>query len=171
MLINCTLQNTSLVTFSNIIDDLQFNIKRNRDTLTITLKRNPNLAYQKLNELAQFVGSHYGIGLQLHFPMPNKISDIDSYGTENISIIVDKLRKVFPVPKETVKQRAIELIGEKAEPKDAYTYEGKEGAKIVLPKGSIEVLPGSMHFWCKIDTRIKAYGDWMIKNVYLPKNS
>ena len=160
-------------TFSNLLDDLHLNIKRNRDALALALKRrSPNIAYQKVNELAQFVGSHYKVDLQLHFPIPGKISDLDSYGTENISLVVDKFRRVFPIPKEIVKQKAIELIGNDAEPKDAYTYEGKEGAKIIImSKGSIEVLPGSIHFWCKIDSRIRSYGDWMIENVYFPKDS
>ena len=154
------------------MDDLHLNIRRNRDTLAVALKRSPNIAYQKVNELAQFVGSHYSVDLQLHFPIPGKISDLDSYGTENISIVVDKFRRLFPVPRELVKQKAVELIGNDAKSKDAYTYEGKEGAKVMLmPKGSIEVLPGSIHFWCKIDGRIRSYGDWMIENVYFPKNS
>ena len=154
------------------MDDLQFNIKRNRDALAVALKRSPSIAYQKVNELAQFVGSHYSVNLQLHFPIPGKISDLDSYGTENISIVVDKSRRLFPVPRELVKQKAVELIGNDAKSKDAYTYEGKEGAKVmIMPKGSIEVLPGSIHFWCKIDRRIRSYGDWMIENVYFPKNS
>jgi hypothetical protein len=161
-----------LGTFSNLLDDLHVNIKRNRDTLAFALKRrNPNMAYQKVNELAQFVGSHYKVDLQLHFPMPGKISDLDSYGTENISLVIDKFRRVFPIQKETVKQKAIELIGSDAKPKDAYTYEGKEGAKvIIMSKGSIEVLPGSIHFWCKIDNKIRSYGDWMMENVYFPNN-
>jgi hypothetical protein len=154
------------------MDDLQLNIKRNHDALAVALKRNPNIAYQKVNELAQFVGSHYSVNLQLHFPIQGKISDLDSYGTENISIVVDKFRRLFPVPRELVKQKAVELIGNDAKSKDAYTYEGKEGAKVmIMPKGSIEVLPGSIHFWCKIDGRIRSYGDWMIENVYFPKNS
>jgi hypothetical protein len=154
------------------MDDLQLNIERNHDVLAVALKRSPNIAYQKVNELAQFVGSHYSINLQLHFPIPGKISDLDSYGTENISIVVDKFRRLFPVPRELVKQKAVELIGNDVKSKDAYTYEGKEGAKVMLmPKGSIEVLPGSIHFWCKIDGRIRSYGDWMIENVYFPKNS
>jgi hypothetical protein len=157
--------------FSSLMDDLYSNIKRNRDILVVVLKRSPNMAYQKVNELAKFVGSHYNVDLQLHFPIPQKISDLDSYGTENISVVVDKFRRTFPVPRETVKQKAVELIGNDAKPQDAYTYEGKEGVKVVMPKGSIEVLPGSMHFWCKIDTRIRSYGDWLIENVYFPTNS
>jgi hypothetical protein len=172
MLINRKLQEKiALRIFSSLIDDLYSNIKRNRDTLAVALKRSPNMSYQKVNELAKFVGSHYRVDLQLHFPIPQKISDLDSYGTENISVVVDKFRRTFPVPRETVKQKAVELIGDDAKPQDAYTYEGKEGVKVVMPKGSIEVLPGSIHFWCKIDTRIKSYGDWLIENVYFPTNS
>ncbi len=157
--------------FSSLMDDLYFNIKRNRDTFDTLLKRTPNMAYQKVNELAKFVGTRYGVDLQLHFPIPQKISDLESYGTENISVVVDKFRRAFPVPRDTVKQKAVELIGNDAKPQDAYTYEGKEGVKVVMPKGSIEVLPGSMHFWCKIDTEIRSYGDWLIENVYFPTNS
>ncbi|MDQ3808418.1 MAG: hypothetical protein M3298_09680 [Thermoproteota archaeon] len=154
------------------MDDLQLNIKYNHDTLAIALKRSPTIAYQKVNELAQFVGSRYNVDLQLHFPIPGRISDLDSYGTENISLVVDKFRRVFPVSRQTVKQKAVELVGSDAKVKDAYTYEGKEGAKVIITsKGSIEVLPGSIHFWCKIDMRVKLYGDWMIENVYFPKNS
>lgn len=157
--------------FSSLIDDLYLNFNRNRDALALVLKRSPNVAYHKVNELAKFVGSHYSVDLQLHFPIPQKISDLDSYGTENISIVVDKFRRTFPVPRDTVKQKAVEFIGDEAKPQDAYTYEGKEGVKVVMSKGSIEVLPGSVHFWCKVDTRVKSYGDWLIENIYFPTNS
>jgi hypothetical protein len=157
--------------FSSLIDDLYLNLNQNRNALAIVLKRSPNMAYYKVNELAKFVGSHYNVDLQLHFPVPQKVSDVDSYGTENISVVVDKFRRTFPVPKETVKQKAVELIGNEAKPQDAYQYEGKEGVKVVMSKGSIEVLPGSMHFWCKVDTRIRSYADWLMENIYFPTNS
>jgi hypothetical protein len=131
------------------------------------LKRSPHVAYQKVSELALFVGSRHGVNLQLHFPAADKISDVGSYGTENIGIVVDKFRKTFPVPRETVKQKAIELLGD-AQPQDAYMYEGKEGVKVVMPEGRIEVLPGSVHFWCRVDGRVRSYGDWLMENVYFP---
>lgn len=152
--------------FSSLMDDLRNNIESNRDALAAALRRSPNLAYQKVNELALFVGSRHSVNLLLHFPVPGKISDIGSYGTENVGIVVDKFRKTFPVPRETVKQKAIELIGSDAQPQDAYMYEGKEGVKVVMPGGRIEVLPGSMHFWCVIDERVSAYADWLSDNVY-----
>jgi len=157
--------------FSSLIDDLYLNLNRNRNALTIVLKRSPNMAYYKVNELAKFVGSRYNVDLQLHFPIPQKVSDVDSYGTENISVVVDKFRRTFPVPRDTVKQKAVELIGNDAKPQDAYQFEGKEGVKVVMSKGSIEVLPGSMHFWCKVDTRIRSYADWLMENIYFPTNS
>jgi hypothetical protein len=154
--------------FSRLLDDLRYNFESNHEGFAAVLKKSPNVAYQKVNELALFVGSRYGVNLMLHFPVPNKISDVDSYGTENIGIVVDKFRKTFPVPREMVKQKAIDLIGNGAQPQDAYMYEGKEGVKVVMPDGRIEILPGSVHFWCTIDERIKSYADWLAENVYFP---
>ncbi len=154
--------------FSSLMDELRYNIERNRDALAAALRRSPNMAYQKVNELTLFVGSRHNVDLQLHFPAPGKITDIGSYGTENIGIVVDKFRKTFPVPREMVKQKAIELLGSDARPHDAYMYEGKEGVKVVLPDGRIEVLPGSVHFWCTIDDKVRSYADWLVENVYFP---
>lgn len=154
--------------FSALIDELRFNVESNRVALAAALKKSPNLAYQKVNELALFVGSRHSVNLQLHFPVAGKISEIDSYGTENIGIVVDKFRKTFPLPREVVKQKAVEFIGSKAQPQDAYMYEGKEGVKVVMPEGRIEVLPGSVHFWCRIDESVRAYADWLAEHVYFP---
>jgi hypothetical protein len=158
----------TLPAFSALIDDLRFNIESNRDGLAAALKRSPNTAYQKVNELVLFVGSRHGVDLQLHFPAAAKISDIGSYGTENVGVVVDKFRKTFPVPRETVKQKAVEVLGAGARPQDAYMYEGKEGVKVMMSEGRIEVLPGSVHFWCRIDDKVRAYADWLMENVYFP---
>jgi hypothetical protein len=168
MINNGRLQKRALSAFSSIMDDLQYNIDHNRDLLAAALKRSPNITYQKVNELAVFVGSRHGVDLQLHFPIPGKIMDLGAYGTENVGIVVDKFKKTFPVPRETVKQKAVELLGGDARPQDAYMYEGKEGVKVVMPEGRIEVLPGSVHFWCRIDEKVRSYGDWLVQNVYLP---
>jgi hypothetical protein len=47
-------------------------------------------------------------------------------------------------------------------------YEGKEGVKVIMPEGRIEVLPGSVHFWCRIDEKVKFYADCLAENVYFP---
>jgi len=158
-----------LPAFSRIIDDLCFSIEYNRDAISEALKISPNRAYQKVKELTLFVGSRYKIDLQLHFPAAAKISDINSYGTENLGIVVDKFRKTFPVPREDVKKKAVELLGSDATAQDAYMYEGKEGVKVVMTKGRIEVLPGSVHYWCRIDEKVRSYADWLAENVYFPE--
>jgi hypothetical protein len=156
-----------LSSFSGIMDDLQYNVDYNRDLLAAALKRSPNMAYRKVNELAAFVGSRHGVDLQLHFPVPGKIMDLGAYGTENVGIVLDKFRKTFPVPRELVKQKAVELLGSEARPQDAYMYEGKEGVKVVMSEGRLEVLPGSVHLWCKVDEKVRLYGDWLMQNVYI----
>jgi nuclear transport factor 2 (NTF2) superfamily protein len=75
-----------MILFSTLIEELRSNIHNNSENLHRILKRSPNIAYQKVNELALFTGSRYNLNLQLHFPDSKKISDIDSYGTENIGI-------------------------------------------------------------------------------------
>jgi hypothetical protein len=156
-----------MVLFSDLIKELRSNILANSKNLQRILNRSPNTAYQKVNELASFIGSRYNLSLQLHFPNSKKILDIDSYGTENIGIVVDKFRKTFPITREEVKRMAIEILDNNVEAHDAYMYEGKEGVKIIFENGRIEVLPGSIHLWCKVDDeKLKNYVDWLMQNVY-----
>lgn len=153
------------VTFSALMEEFRANVAQNRGALLSMAKKNPHMAYQKINELALFVGSRHNINLQLHFPVPARLAEVDSYGTENIGIVVDKFRRTFPVPRELVKKKAEETIkGAKAQ--DAYMYEGKEGAKVVMPQGRLEVLPGSIHLWCAVDEQVRSYADWLMENVY-----
>ena len=147
------------------MDDFRSNVAQNRDALVAIAKKSPHAAYQKVNELALFVGSRHGVNLQLHFPVPAKISDVDSYGMENIGIVVDKWRRTFPIPREQVKQKAEEML-QAAKAQDAYMYEGKEGVKVVMPEGRLEVLPGSIHLWCVADENVRRYADWLMENVY-----
>jgi hypothetical protein len=46
-------------------------------------------------------------------------------------------------------------------------YEGKEGLKILIGEGRIEILPGSMHLWCRIDENLKKFCDWLMQEVFL----
>jgi hypothetical protein len=45
-------------------------------------------------------------------------------------------------------------------------YEGKEGIRIIKENGTIEILPGSILLWCKLDERVKDFGDWLMGHVY-----
>ena len=155
--------------FSKIIQDLKINFNTNRNFFDKYTKRNPNMIYSKINEIAQFVGSRYEIDLKLHFPNPTKIYVFDSYGTENIGIVVDRLKKNFSISREIIKSKAIEIIPN-ATASDAYMYEGKEGVRISLKNGRIELLPGSVHIWCTIDKDVENYVNWLWTNV-LDKHS
>jgi hypothetical protein len=155
--------------FSSLISDLLNNINSNKEFFRTTLiKKNPSLAYYKLNELANFVGSRYRVNLEIHFPDSNKIYNVEEYGKENLSIIIDKFRKTFPIKREQIKQKAIDsFINVKVI--DAYMYEGKEGIKISFndkTRSRIEVLPGSFHLWIKIDKNIESFCNWLLENIY-----
>lgn len=155
-----------MITFSELIDELISNINYNRGVLYGFSNKNPNLLFKKLTELATFTGSRHHLALQLHFPDPKKIKDIDSYGTENISVVIDKSRRKFAVPKKNIVRKAIEFLGENVQIQDAYMYEGKEGLRIVRQDGRMEILPGSIHLWCKVDQNVKNYLDWLMQNIY-----
>jgi hypothetical protein len=152
--------------FTKILEDLKYNFETNRIILEKFQKSNPNILYSKLNEIAQFVGARYGVELRLHFPDPAKILVFDSYGKENIGIVVDRFRKNFSYPRKRIKSKAIETIPN-ATASDAYLYEGKEGVRISFRTGRIELLPGSIHIWCTIDKDIENFVNWIFKNVLI----
>jgi len=156
--------------FSDLIRDLRLNFMANKAVLEELARKNSNLAFARINEIAHFVGKRYNLDLQLHFPDSRKISDFDSYGRENIGIIVDKFRKNFIINREIVKSKAAASIpGARVE--DAYMYEGKEGVRVILKNGRIEILPGSVHIWCLIDSYIENYINWLLDGVFMLKKN
>jgi len=154
------------MSFSDLHSELLFNLKYHNKEIQESLKKNPNIAYQLVNQLVEFTGSRFNVTLNLHFPDPKKIYDVENYGTENLGLVVDKFRKSFPIPRQIIKQKAIEFLGD-VTPQDAYMYEGKEGLKILIGEGRIEILPGSMHLWCRIDENLKKFCDWLMQEVFL----
>lgn len=160
--------------FSSLMSDLLNNINSNVQFFRTTLlKKNPALTYYKLNELTNFVGSRYKLKVEIHFPNSNKIYNFDEYGKENISIVIDKFRKTFPIQREIIKQKAVEFF-KNANIVDAYMYEGKEGIKIIFnddARSRIEILPGSFHLWVKIDKDIENFCNWLLENVYSNRKS
>jgi hypothetical protein len=154
------------MSFSDLHSELLFNLKYHNKEIQESLKKNPNIAYQLVNQLVEFTGSRFNVTLNLHFPDPKKIYDVENYGTENLGLVVDKFRKSFPIPRQLIKQKAIELLGD-VTPQDAYMYEGKEGLKILIGEGRIEILPGSMHLWCRIDENLKKFCDWLMQEVFI----
>ena len=154
------------MSFSDLHSELLFNLKYHNKEIQESLKKNPNIAYQLVNQLVEFTGSRFNVTLNLHFPDPKKIYDVENYGTENLGLVVDKFRKSFPIPRQLIKQKAIEFLGDVTQ-QDAYMYEGKEGLKILIGEGRIEILPGSMHLWCRIDENLKKFCDWLMQEVFL----
>lgn len=154
------------MSFSNLHSDLLYNIEYHNNEIQRALKKSPNSAYQYVNQLSEFTGSRYNLTLNLHFPDPKKIYDVENYGKENLGLVVDKFRKKFPIPRDIIKQKAVELLGN-VTAQDAYMYEGKEGLKILSPQGRIEILPGSIHLWCTIDDNLIKFCDWLMQHVLL----
>ncbi len=148
-----------------MLNELRIEIESKKENMRSLVTRNPQRAYAELNQIAYMVGAKYGAQLQFHFPDTKKISDIDAYGNENIGIVVDKHRKRFPVPRDSIKEKAKEILGE-VDAKDAYMYEGKEGLKIFLKDGRMDILPGSVHLWCRIDDSVKKFVDWLMLECY-----
>ena len=157
--------------FSRLIEDLKNNIENNQEFFKKTVIKNPSLVYYKLNELSKFVGSRYHVVLEIHFPIQRKIYEVNKYGTENISIIVDKFRKSFPLSRSSIKEEASRQLGSYIIVADAYMYENKEGLRIKFTNNAdeasrIDLLPGSLHLWTKIDDKIVRFCNWLMLNVY-----
>lgn len=150
--------------FTKIIEDLKINFNTNRNFFVKYSKSNPNMIYAKINEIAQFVGSRYGIDLKLHFPDSKKIYILEAYGSENIGIVVDRFKKNFSISRDLIKSKAVETIPG-ASVSDAYMYEGKEGVRVSFDKGRLDLLPGSIHIWSKIDNSVENYVNWILTNV------
>jgi len=150
--------------FSDLINDLKNNFIQNRTTLQKLTQKNPNVAYFQINEIAKFVGKRHNVDLQLHFPESRKILEIETYGNQNIGIVTDKFRKKFKISKDLIKIEAKKQIPD-AIILDAYMYEDKEGLRLQVKSGRIEILPGSVHLWCIIDQKIENFMNWLFKFV------
>ncbi|MDQ4012678.1 MAG: hypothetical protein M3146_03010 [Thermoproteota archaeon] len=160
----------SLMSFRMIVEELRANIDRNKAVIESSLKKNPAVVFSKVNEVAQFVGRKHNMQIRLHFPDSTKIREISAFGTENIGIVFDASRKSFPIPREEIKRKA-EWLTNFIEARDAYMYEGKEGVRVLLKSGRLEIQPGAVHLWCKVDSEIADYVDWLMQYVYCAKQS
>jgi len=153
------------MSFTQITKDLQKELKSNLAQIRFLLKKNPGIAYTRITEIGKEVGKKYNISLIVNFPHEGKIEDFDSYGTQDLSIIVNMEKKNFPIERQIIKSKAKELFGD-VKVEDAYMYEGKEGVKVFFEKGRIDILPHSLHIWCKFSDQVTEYCDWLLTNVY-----
>ncbi|HSF28506.1 MAG TPA: hypothetical protein VLA53_05765 [Nitrosopumilaceae archaeon] len=153
------------MTFSAIIEELQKELKSNIAQIRFLLTKSPGIAFTTMNEIATKVGKKYKMSLLLNFPQSGKIEDYEAYGTQDISMVIDMTRKVFPIKREMIKLKAKEIFGD-IKVEDAYMYEGKEGVKVFLESGRIDILPHSLHVWCKFDRKVTEFCDWLLINCY-----
>ena len=151
--------------FSEITGELQKQLKSNLPQIMLLLKKNPAMAYTRITEIGFGVGRKYKIQLIVNFPQLGKIEDFDSYGTQDLSMIIDRQKKNFPIQRSTIKEKAKEIFGD-IQIDDAYMYEGKEGVKVYPHGGRIDILPHSIHIWCKFDEKVTLYCNWLLVNVY-----
>ena len=153
------------MTFSTITQDLQNELHSNMSQIRFLLKKSPALAFTIINEISTKVGKKYNLVLSINFPERGKIEDFESYGTENIGMIIDRFRRTFPIQRELIKSKASEIFGS-AKIQDAYMYEGKEGIRVVLDSGRLDILPASLHVWIKFDKKVIEFCDWLLANCY-----
>ncbi len=154
-----------MVKFSDVVADLQAALKRDTAQIRLLLARNPAMAYSRMVEIGRKTGSKYGIQLIVNFPHEGKIGEFEMYGKRDISLIMDRERKRFPISRDAIKAKAREVFGD-VKVEDAYMYEGKEGARVWAPGGKIDVLPHSLHIWTVFDRRVTEYCEWLMENVY-----
>lgn len=157
------------MSFRIITEDLQKQLKSNLPQIRIILKQNPAMAYTKITEIGFAVGKKYGVKLVVNFPERGKINDFDSYGKQDLSVIVDQTKTNFPIERSMIKSKAKEVFGD-VKIEDAYMYEGKEGVKIFFESGRIDILPHSLHVWCKFSDKVSDFCDWLFTNVYQLKS-
>jgi len=153
------------MSFSTITRDLQKELKSNLPQIRFLIKKSEGIAYKKTTEIGFEVGKKDNIKLIVNFPHRGKINDFESYGTQDLSIIVDQSKTNFPIKRSIVKEKAKEIFGD-VKIEDAYMYEGKEGVKVFFEKGRIDILPHSLHIWCKFTEKVTEYCDWLLEKVY-----
>lgn len=151
--------------FGTMISELQEQLRSDLPRIRLLLKRNPAMAYTQITEIGQEVGRKYNVQLLVNFPQREKINEFDMYGKRDLSIIVDRQKKNFPIERSIIKAKAGEVLGD-IQVDDAYMYEGKEGARVLFEGGRIDILPHSLHIWCYFDENVIRYCDWLLDEVY-----
>jgi len=151
--------------FDAITDDLRSALKSDMAQIRFLLKKNPGEAYRRITEIGYGVGRRHKLELIVNFPHEGKIEEFEMYGRRDLSIIVDKEKKRFPIDREIIKEKA-RLIFKDAEVKDAYMYEDKEGVKVFFEGGRIDILPHSLHIWCEFTPAVAEFCNWLLGAAY-----
>ena len=151
--------------FSDVVTDLQTELKKDLAQIRFLLKKNPAMAYTRIVEIGKEVGKKYNIKLIVNFPKQGRIDEFEKYGRRDLSLIIDYDKKRFPIDREIIKQKAIEMLGD-VKTEDAYMYENKEGVRIFTDDWKIDILPHSVHIWTDFDDKVTAFCNWLMENAY-----
>ncbi len=154
--------------FSELISDLQVQLKRDLAQIRFLLKKNQGMAYARIVEIGREVGKKYNIKLVVNFPKEGRIDEFDMYGRRDLSLIIDHEKKRFPIDRELIKQKAKETLGD-VQTEDAYMFEDKEGVRVFTDNWKIDILPHSLHIWTEFNENVTAFCDWLMENVYQMK--
>ncbi|MFQ5476621.1 MAG: hypothetical protein ACE5DT_06275 [Nitrosopumilus sp.] len=154
--------------FSELVSDLQAQLKKDLAQIRFLLKKNPAMAYTRIVEIGKEVGKKYNIKLIVNFPKQGRIEEFDSYGKRDLSLIIDYDQKRFPIDRELIKQKAKEILGD-VQTDDAYMHEDKEGVRVSTENWKIDVLPHSVHIWTEFNENVTAFCDWLMENAYQMK--
>ena len=151
--------------FSEIVTDLQSELKKEIAQIRFLLKKNPAMAYTRIVEIGKEVGKKYNIKLIVNFPKQGRIDEFEKYGKRDLSLIIDYDKKRFPIDRKIIKQKAIEILGD-VKTEDAYMYENKEGVRVFTDDWKIDILPHSVHVWTDFDDKVTAFCNWLMENAY-----
>ena len=154
--------------FSELVLDLQVQLKKDLAQIRFLLKKNPAMGYTKIVSIGKEVGKKYNINLVVNFPKKGRIEEYEMYGKRDLSLIVDQTMKRFPIDRELIKQKAKEILGD-VETQDAYNYEDKEGVRVFTKNWKIDILPHSVHIWTEFDEKVTVFCDWLMENAFLMK--
>ncbi|MCS6768151.1 MAG: hypothetical protein RMJ59_03995 [Candidatus Nitrosocaldus sp.] len=154
------------MSFTAMMDDLHRALEAERDRLARI--RNVLKLYNELSRISDGVGSRHGVTLVVSLFDTKKVLAFDTYGRENVTVVVDKFRTRLGLPREVIKSKAREVFRDDAiEVRDAVAYENNEGVKILFRDGGrIDVLPGSFHIWRGVDDRVREFCDWLMRECY-----
>ena len=156
--------------FSDIVLDLQQQLKSNLAQIRFLLKKNPAIGYSKMVEIGKEVGRKYNINLVVNFTKEGRIEEYEMYGKRDLSLIIDHERKKFPINRNIIKEKAKEILKD-VQIEDAYMYEDKEGVRVFTKDWKIDILPHSVHIWTEFDENVTKFCDWLLENVYEMKKN
>ncbi len=151
--------------FSEIILDLQNQLKKELAQIRFLLNKSPAIGYSKIVEIGKEVGKKYNIKLIVNFPKEGRIDEFEMYGKRDLSLIIDYEKKRFPIDRNIIKEKAKEIL-ENIQIEDAYMYENKEGVRVFTKDWKIDILPHSVHIWTEFDEKVTKFCDWLLENVY-----